>query len=182
MAFLAAWQTNENAAVPLPMDRIGFLIYRAGLLVSRAYEERMRPLGFSPGEVGLMTYLASYGAAHVRAVSRSIGVSPQTVVNLTRSLENRGLVKRESSPSDQRAVLVELTPKGRAGLAQADAVAAAFDTEIADTVGPSAAAAIMQGLTSILSAPLGGRNIKHQHETSLSPFCQLSPGLDDLPE
>ena len=104
---VASDSTAEMPVGPLA-ERLGFLLYRVGILVSRTYEARMRPLGFAPAEVGLMTYLAGRGPDHVRAVSRAIGVSPQTVVNLARSLESRGLMRRDASPSDQRAVLVSL--------------------------------------------------------------------------
>ncbi len=144
---------SASQTIAPPGQRIGFLIYRAGVLVARAYEARMRPLGFAPAEIGLMTYLASHGTDHVRAVARSIGVSPQTVVNLTRGLEQRGFVARAPSPSDQRTVLLTLTVEGRAALEEADTAAQAFDAEVAAVLGPVGAQAVGDGLRTLLSAP-----------------------------
>lgn len=143
---------HDRAAITPSTQRLGFLLYRVGLMVSRVYEVRMRPLGFAPAEVGLLTYLASEGADHVRAIARSLGVSPQTVVNLTRSLENRGLVSREASSSDQRAIMVGLTQAGRRALARADVLAKELDTELAQIVGPASVGGMMQGLSALLAS------------------------------
>lgn len=143
---------HDPAPITPSTQRLGFLLYRVGLMVSRVYEARMRPLGFAPAEVGLLTYLASEGADHVRAIARSLGVSPQTVVNLTRSLEKRGLVSREASSSDQRAITVRLTQPGRRALARADALAKELDAELAETVGFASVNGMMQGLSALLAS------------------------------
>ncbi len=125
-----------------PDTRIGFLLYRAGVLVGEAYADRVRPLGLAPAEIGILTQLATGGDAHVRGLARALGVSPQTVVNLTLKLEARGLVTRDAVPADQRAVGIALTPDGRAALARAEAVARDFDARIGAQLGPATPAVI----------------------------------------
>ncbi len=139
-------------SIPDPQDRVGFLIYRAGLHVARAYEERMRPAGFAPVEVGVLTLLASRGALHVRAVGRALGVSRQTAVNVTRDLERRGLVTRETPPEDRRALVVAIAPAGRDALARAEAIAQGYDAELAAAIGAELAADVAAGLRRVLAA------------------------------
>jgi DNA-binding MarR family transcriptional regulator len=49
----------------------------------------------------------------MRELSRYLMVTGGNVTGLTDDLERDGLVQRESSPSDRRAWIVRLTPKGR---------------------------------------------------------------------
>lgn len=44
------------------------------------------------------------------------GVQPPSVSRMTDSLVKDGLLKRVDSPSDRRAVMAQLTPKGRRAL------------------------------------------------------------------
>ncbi len=125
---LMARPTETSLAAP--EERIGFLLYRAGLAVAQAYEARMRPSGFTPAEVGVLTHLASHGAGHIREVGRSLGVSPQTVINLARGLAAKGMVLRTGSPADRRTVILNITDNGRAALLRADEIARRFDDAI----------------------------------------------------
>ena len=123
-----------------PDARLGFLIYRAGLAVAQAYADRMRPSGLTPGEVGVLTQLASYGPGHIREIGRALGVSPQTVVNLGRSLEAKQMVRHANSMEDRRTVLLSITEKGRETLDKADRIARAFDRAIEAAIGSDATA------------------------------------------
>ena len=53
----------------------------------------------------------------MRELSKFLMVTGGNVTGLTDELERDGLVVRESSPSDRRAWIVRLTPKGRASFA-----------------------------------------------------------------
>ncbi len=121
-----------------PEQRIGFLLYRAGLAVAQAYEARMRPSGFTPGEVGVLTHLASHGAGHIREIGRALGVSPQTVINLARGLEAKEMVLRTGSSADRRTVILNITATGRAALLRADEIARRFDKAIENLLGKDA--------------------------------------------
>ena len=129
---------RTGSSVAAPEERIGFLLYRAGLAVAQAYEAQMRPSGFTPGEVGVLTHLASHGAGHIREVGRSLGVSPQTVINLARGLEAKGMLLRTGSSADRRTVILEVTEVGRNALLRADEIACRFDRAIERVVGKDA--------------------------------------------
>ncbi|HUP10446.1 MAG TPA: MarR family transcriptional regulator, partial [Caldimonas sp.] len=53
------------------------------------------------------------GGMKMRDLSRCLMVTGGNVTGLTDDLEKEGLVARESSPSDRRAWIVRLTPKGK---------------------------------------------------------------------
>ena len=125
----------HNEAVLPNAERIGFLLYRVGLKITQAYEGRIGPLGFSAVEVGTLTHLATGGQAHVRGVARALGVSPQTVVNVTIDLERRRLVVRSRSANDQRAIEMRLTEKGRRAISDIDQVVRQFDADLERLIG-----------------------------------------------
>ena len=145
-----AHDTGSRATAP--EQRIGFLIYRAGLAVAQVYEQMMRPAGFTPGEVGVLTQLDSHGASHIRQIARALGVSPQTVVNLARSLTAKDMVSRTGATSDRRTVILDITDQGREALSQADRIACRLDDTIAELASGDAAS-VVRALRTLLSEP-----------------------------
>ena len=140
------------AEVKAPMQRLGFLLYRVGVQVAQTYGERIRPLGFSPVEVGLMTHLASGGEDHVRAIARTLGVSPQTIVNVSNRLEGRGFLTRRKSETDQRVIRVKMTDKGFASLVKVDEAVTLLDRDITRRMGEENVQEITRSLERFLHA------------------------------
>lgn len=138
-----------------PSERIGFLLYRAGLAVGREYERTISGLGFSPTEVGLMTHVAAHGPDHVRSIARVLGVSAQTVLNQARGLEQSGLLVRTEAPSDRRLVVLELTDEGRRALSNIDVAANTFDVAIAGLLGETDVSGMAAALRRLLASGIG---------------------------
>ena len=70
--------------------------------------------GISLARFDYLAQLYRYqGGMKMRELSRCLMVTGGNVTGLTDDLEKEGLVVRESSPSDRRAWIVRLTPKGR---------------------------------------------------------------------
>lgn len=136
-----------------PRDRLGFMLYRSGLAVSRGYERALAPLGASPGEAGVLSALAYGGPNHVRGLGRELGLGRQTIVNLTKRMEEQGLVARFSSAEDARRAVFAITPAGRGMLAEVEVVAQAFDAQLRQIVGEDAEANLTEALQRIVAAP-----------------------------
>ena len=58
----------------------------------------------------------------LRALAERLSADPPYVTLMIDDLEERGLVRRRPHPQDRRAKLVELTARGRAAAARADAI------------------------------------------------------------
>jgi len=58
----------------------------------------------------------------LRALAERLAADPPYVTLIVDDLEDRGLVRRMPHPEDRRAKLVELTARGRAAAARADAI------------------------------------------------------------
>jgi DNA-binding MarR family transcriptional regulator len=70
---------------------------------------------------GIMAIVAATPGVHQGAVGRALGIKRANMVALINELVDRGMIKREASPSDRRAFELALTPEGEALLADAHA-------------------------------------------------------------
>jgi DNA-binding MarR family transcriptional regulator len=68
--------------------------------------------GVSPARIRLLGVLHCKGPQIMCGLSEALGVTPRNVTTLVDALETEGLVRRLAVPTDRRATLVELTPKG----------------------------------------------------------------------
>jgi DNA-binding MarR family transcriptional regulator len=116
--------TDELAPdTPEPLlDSIGFLITRSHLRMHREFSEALAPLALVPPHVGLMTTLSSLGPVPQAEISRRLGVSGASVVQLVDDLEERGLVERRRLEWDRRTQVVHLRPGATEVLKQARAL------------------------------------------------------------
>jgi DNA-binding MarR family transcriptional regulator len=133
-------------------QRLGFLIYRAGLAVSRGYERALKPLGVMPVEAGVLTALRHGGPNHVRGLARALGVGRQTIVNVTRALEERTWIERSASEEDARLAVFTIAPAGRQKLNAIEKLASAFDAKLREVVGLEQEAGLIQQLQQIVEA------------------------------
>jgi DNA-binding MarR family transcriptional regulator len=87
----------------------------------------------SQNEVSLLDALAGPGQVRLSDLVASQGVDKSTVTPQVRKLEERGLLQRSGDTTDRRAVLLTITPKGRAlQRRRARAGAALIDTLLQD--------------------------------------------------
>jgi DNA-binding MarR family transcriptional regulator len=63
-------------------------------------------------------------------LARRALITPQSMIEVLASLEQRGLVRRRADPANARIMRAELTAAGRRVLARADALIAALEDEL----------------------------------------------------
>jgi DNA-binding MarR family transcriptional regulator len=104
-------------------------VARIATHLARHQEEVFGRYGLNRGEVGVLSALRIVGPPHRLSPTKlfkGLMLSSAGMTSRLDRLEERGLVKRSSDPSDRRGVLVDLTSKGRELV---DAVVAANTTE-----------------------------------------------------
>ena len=83
----------------------------------------------SQNEVWLLDAVASTGRSRLSDLVAWQGVDKSTITPQVRKLEERGLLRRSADSADRRAVLLTITPRGRAlQKRRAQAGAALIDT------------------------------------------------------
>jgi DNA-binding MarR family transcriptional regulator len=134
-------------------QRLGFMVYRAGLAISRGYERTLNPIGVMPVEAGVLGSLCYGGPNHVRGLARQLGVGRQTIVNVTRTLEQKKWIKRAASDDDARLAIFSISTGGIKKLGDIETLAQAFDAKLREIVGPSNEKAMIEHLGGIVDAP-----------------------------
>lgn len=91
------------------------IITRIARMVLRITDEHSAKLGLSQTKLAVLLYLSSEPelCASPSTLAKQCGVSRAAVTGLLDGLEEEGYVERDSHPSDRRALMVKLTPKGQ---------------------------------------------------------------------
>jgi DNA-binding MarR family transcriptional regulator/CheY-like chemotaxis protein len=90
-------------------------ITRIAKMVLRTTEDHFNKLGISQSKLETLSYLshALNQSASPSALAKHCGVSRAAMTGLLDGLEQEGYVERDTHPSDRRALMVKLTPKGQ---------------------------------------------------------------------
>ena len=97
-----------------PGKSIGFLVKRCGVLMTQIAERHFESTSVSFIQWTALMRLA-WQAGHMSAtqLSEELGYDMGALTRLVDELERRGLVRRERSQRDRRAVEIAITPAGR---------------------------------------------------------------------
>jgi DNA-binding MarR family transcriptional regulator len=79
---------------------------------SRWVQSLIESTSVSPGRIRLLGVLHCKGSKIMSGLSDELGVTPRNVTTLVDGLEAEGLVRRMPHPTDRRATVVEITPRG----------------------------------------------------------------------
>ena len=122
--------TNERSAVMLFSDVFDALVVEMhDGLPSQGFDD-IRP----SHSVGVFRTIDPDGT-RPGELARRAGVTPQAMAEFVRYLESRGYVERTADPTDGRARLVHLTPRGREAAAAAHVVFARIEDRWKRTLG-----------------------------------------------
>ena len=113
-----------------------FALYAASLAMTKLYKPLLQPLGLTYPQYLVMLVLWEQDGVTVSAVGDRLALDSGTLTPLLKRLQAAGLVHRLRDSADERRVLLQLTPEGRALKARAQAVpqaiAAASGCTLAD--------------------------------------------------
>lgn len=119
--------TTSEADQALRLEnQLCFALYAASGLVTRAYRPLLEPLGLTYPQYLAMLVLWERGAATVGDLGEALELDSGTLTPLLKRLEAAGYVTRRRDPADERRVIVELTPAGKALKEKAAEVPAAL--------------------------------------------------------
>ncbi|EFC81885.1 MarR family winged helix-turn-helix transcriptional regulator [Parafrankia sp. EUN1f] len=106
-------------------DPVIDLVLAVGHQVRRAVNEALRTgAGLTLARLKVLRLVADRGPVRPRDLAQAVAVAPRTMTETVDGLEADGLVCRRVDPTDRRAILLELTPLGRATLDRAQTHAA----------------------------------------------------------
>jgi DNA-binding MarR family transcriptional regulator len=134
--------SQRSAPPDLPdFDLSAFLPYRLNAVaarISRAFAERYRAFGISIPEWRVLAHLHHAGPVSVRDIELAAEMEKSKVSRAATRLEAAGYVAKRVHAGDRRLIALDLTPEGRALLAQLLPVALAYQAEVLAELGAAA--------------------------------------------
>lgn len=95
-----------------------YMVKQVELVVRSHLDELVRPSGITALQYTALTVLQRHDGLSAAQLARDSFVTAQSIADLVRSLETRGLVRRERNPRNRRELLILLTATGRELLAR----------------------------------------------------------------
>ncbi len=89
------------------------LLMKAGMLIGRAIDDALVPLGISGRQFFLLSIAVEHHSDSQLEISRRMHLDPTIVVSLVDELEQAGFVERRRHPDDRRRYQIALTAAGR---------------------------------------------------------------------
>ncbi|QES10951.1 MarR family transcriptional regulator [Streptomyces venezuelae] len=90
------------------------MVKRTELAVRARLDELVRPAGITALQYTALTVLERHDGISAAQLARDSFVTAQTMADMVRTLEGRGLIRREPNPDNRRERLILLTDAGRA--------------------------------------------------------------------
>jgi len=90
-----------------------YMVKQVELVVRSHLDELVKPSGITALQYTALTVLERHDGLSAAQLARDSFVTAQSIADLVRSLENRGLVRRERNPNSRRELLILLTDAGR---------------------------------------------------------------------
>jgi DNA-binding MarR family transcriptional regulator len=95
-----------------------YSVKRLELVVRAHLDELLKPSGITALQYTALTVLEQHDGLPAAQLARRSFVTAQSIADLVRALEQRGLIARERNPENRRELLIRLTDVGRALLAE----------------------------------------------------------------
>ncbi|MEX3102488.1 MULTISPECIES: MarR family winged helix-turn-helix transcriptional regulator [unclassified Streptomyces] len=94
-----------------------YMVKQLELAVRSRLDELVRPSGITALQYTALTVLERHDGLSAAQLARDSFVTAQSTADLVRSLESRGLLRREPNPASRRELRILLTDAGREVLA-----------------------------------------------------------------
>ncbi|GIF17825.1 DNA-binding MarR family transcriptional regulator [Actinoplanes tereljensis] len=94
-----------------------YLVKQVELAVRARLEELVRPTGITALQYTALTVLERHDGISAAQLARGSFVTAQSMADMVRALETRGLIERRRNPANRRELLLHLTAAGRELLA-----------------------------------------------------------------
>ena len=134
-------------------DSVGlvYLLKRAELAVRSCVEVALAPFRLTPAQFLILFRLMESRDVSSADLARTLGVRPQSIVDLIRPLERERLIKRREAPEHRRILRIALSAAGERLLARAIPIARQLEIDLLSSLSEPAVAQLRAGLTELIA-------------------------------
>ena len=144
---------EPTSVATVTRDDVGFLLAKASQRWNELLAERFAAARFPevrPAFGSVLLPLFEQDGLRIGELARRAHLSKQTMTEMTRRLENAGLVERRPDPDDARAACIFLTHRGRDFEPVAGAVLAELQRAVEGRLGTARADELRAALSELL--------------------------------
>jgi DNA-binding MarR family transcriptional regulator len=123
-----------------------YLVKQLELAVRARLDELVRGAGVTALQYTALTVLERHDGLSAAQLARDSFVTAQSIADLVRALENRGLIRRERNAGNRRELLIHLTDDGRRLLASVARPVRDLEARMISKLTPEQAAEFRQSL------------------------------------
>jgi DNA-binding MarR family transcriptional regulator len=105
--------TNDQYPQLKLSNQLCFPFYAASMLITRKYQPLLEQLNLTYPQYLVLLVLWENDSLNVGQITSALLLNTNTVTPLLKRMEASGLVQRHRSTTDERQVVVSLTPKGK---------------------------------------------------------------------
>ena len=132
---------------------VGYQLRRAQLAVFQRFMTRFAELGLRPAEFSVLALIDANPGSKQTEIADALDIKRANFVALIKGLDDRGLTERRQPADDRRSNAMFLTDKGKAFVARANAVQAAFEADCVERLGGAEDRDAFMGYLARLIAP-----------------------------
>ena len=135
-------------------DSLGlvYLLKSTELAVRSCAEVALAPFGLTPALFVVLFRLKHSEGVSSADLARTIGVRPQSIVDLIQPLEKKGWIKRRQDPDHGRILRTELTAAGERLLERVIPVARSLEEELFSSLSAEQMEHLREGLRQLLAS------------------------------
>jgi DNA-binding MarR family transcriptional regulator len=142
---------REKLSTAEALERVGWSLRQADLLVQASKERSLKPVGLSMAQYALLMHVHVYPGLNGAELGRLLGVTTQAVALLAVKLQANGLLERRPHPRHRTIQEFALTERGREALAAAYTAVGEVEDRIRGALGPDRAAELKDLLDIVIA-------------------------------
>ena len=123
---------------------VGARVRTLSRVVTRVYDERLRPLGVKFSQMNIVVVVTSRGSISPQQVGQILGIEKSTLSRNVRILESNGWIKSQPGESGN-SLLLSVTPKGHRLVQKVGPCWRAAQEEVTALLGERTTSAIRRG-------------------------------------
>jgi DNA-binding MarR family transcriptional regulator len=113
-----------------PDQYICFKLNKAMRVIQRYYERHLTPLGITPSQFYVLSYLWEKDEAKFKDLAKSVNIEGPTLTGILDRLERNGFISRKDDLEDRRSIVISLTEKAKKIIPQGMAFVKQLDDEV----------------------------------------------------
>jgi DNA-binding MarR family transcriptional regulator len=123
---------RQDPALPALEDNVGYMLKVAATALHSAMESALREFGLTVSQYACIEHLSRTPGLTNAQLARAVFVTPQSMNEVLRGLQRRGIVERPGEAESGRRLPARLTPAGQQTVEAARRALGGVDVRVAE--------------------------------------------------